>query len=240
MIGKLVNSKTLFMKINKQLFFLGLASFSFFYSCKDEKNEEASGEIVPVVITNNDIEQARELKLSNPLVDSTWLFDSSNIGFGQRQDFNPDSALVKHQFAYEENTDWYKFTGSADTSVSITVEPNDPTQEYDIVIFKSTGDSIGSDLRNGLVPSIRSNFAKISKPDDTITGLYCDHRLYDHVPADSIQQFSRAFWMQTGETFYAVLNTPGGRGKGYKLRVHACAPGSAGNRHKSNLISKAS
>ena len=228
------------MKLNNHLFVLGLASFSLFYSCKDEKKDEASGDMAPVVITNNDIEQAKELKLSNPLIDSTWLFDSSNVGFGQRQDFNSDSALVKNQFAFEENTDWFKFIGSTDTSVSITVEPNDSTQEYDMVVFKSTGDSIGPDLRNGLVPSIRSNFAKISNPNDTITGFYCDHRLYDHVPVDSIHQFSRAFWMQTGETYYVVLNTPGGKGKGYKLRIHACAPGSAGNKNQSNIIRKAS
>ena len=228
------------MKLNNHLFVLGLASFSLFYSCKDEKKDEASGDMAPVVITNNDIEQAKELKLSNPLIDSTWLFDSTNVGFGQRQDFNSDSALVKNQFAFEENTDWFKFIGSTDTSVSITVEPNDSTQEYDMVVFKSTGDSIGPDLRNGLVPSIRSNFAKISNPNDTITGFYCDYRLYDHVPVDSIHQFSRAFWMQTGETYYVVLNTPSGKGKGYKLRIHACAPGAAGNKNQSNIIRKAS
>jgi outer membrane protein OmpA-like peptidoglycan-associated protein/LysM repeat protein len=162
------------------------------------------------------------------------------VGFGQRQDFNADSALVKNQFAYEENTDWFKFVGSTDTSVSITIEPNDSTQEYDMVVFKSSGDSVGSDLRNGLIPSIRSNFAKISNLNDTITGFYCDHRLYDHVPSDSLHQFSRAFWMQTGETYYLVLNTPNGKGKGYKLRIHACAPGSAGNKNISNTIAKAS
>lgn len=218
------------MTIFKRFALLGFAAFGFLVSCSEDKKQESVEQTPPpVVITNNDIEQAKEIFLSNPLIDSTWLIDSSNVGFGQRQDFNADSAIVKNQFAYEENTDWYKFVGSTDTSVSITIEPNDPTAEYDLVIFKSTGDSVGADLRNGLIPSIRSNFAKISKPEDTITGFYCDHRLYDHIPSDSVQQFSRAFWMEKGATYYLVLNTPTAPGKGYKLRIHACAPGQGGN-----------
>ena len=226
------------MKIQKFLSIIGIASLSFFYSCKEEKKEQVSEQQAPPVITNNDIEQARILTLSNPLIDSTWEIDSSNVGYGQRQDFNADSALAKHQLPIEENTDWYKFIGSTDTSVSITIEPNDPTQEYDLVLFKSTGDSVSSDLRNGLIPAIRSNFAKISKPEDTITGFNCDPKLYDFVPADSTRQFSRAFWMQNGETYYLVLNTPTGKGAGYKLRIHACAPGEAGNTNSSNVIRK--
>jgi len=235
-----VNLNTLFMNFKKYLFFLGLASQVLFTSCNDSNKETSTDQSTNIVITNNDIEQAKWLFLSNPLIDSTWLFDSSNTGFGQRQDFNADSALVKHLYAYEENTDWFKFVGSTDTSISITVEPNDSTAEYDILVFKSSGDSVGPDLRNGLIPAIRSNFAKVNSPGDTITGFDCDYRLYDFVPSDSIQQFSRAFWMEAGQTYYLVLNTPTAKGKGYKLRIHSCAPGSAGKKHSSNMIAKAS
>jgi outer membrane protein OmpA-like peptidoglycan-associated protein len=216
------------MKVNRYLSLFGISFFSLFYACTEEKKPENENQAPPVVITNNDIEQARELFLTDPVIDSTWLIDSSNTGFGQRQDFNSDSALVKHMYAQEENTDWYKFVGSADTSLSITVEPNDPAAEYDMVVFKSTGDSVGPDLRKGLIPAIRSNFAKISKPEDTITGLQCDPRLADYVPVDSTHQFSRAFWMQKGETYFVVLNTNTPKGKGYKLRIHSCAPGEYG------------
>ena len=80
------------MKIQKFLSIIGIASLSFFYSCKEEKKEQVSEQQAPPVITNNDIEQARILTLSNPLIDSTWEIDSSNVGYGQRQDFNADSA----------------------------------------------------------------------------------------------------------------------------------------------------
>jgi outer membrane protein OmpA-like peptidoglycan-associated protein/LysM repeat protein len=217
------------MNLKKYLLFAFSSGLSFLYSCSCEK--ETKQDAPPVVITNNDIEQAKELILPNPVTDTTWLIDSSNIGFGQRQDFNADSALVRHLYATEENTDWYKFVAPTDTSLAITVEPNDPSAEYDMVVFRSTGDSTGPDLRKGIVPAIRSNFARISKPEDTITGLYCDHRLAEHVPSDSIHQFSKAFWIQTGETYYVVLNTNTGKGKGYKLRMHSCAPGEAGPKH---------
>ena len=212
------------MNFKKSLVYLSLFGAGIFQSCTEEKKEEIQDQPV-IVITNNDIEQARELIFSAPVQDTTWLIDSSNTGFGQRQDFNADSAAVKHLFAAEENTDWYRFVAPADTSLAITVEPNDPTAEYDLVVFKSTGDSTGADLRKGLVPAVRSNFARRSLPEDTITGLGCNWRFQEHVPVDSTQQFAEAFWMQKGETYYVVLNTPNGKGQGYKLRIHSCAPG---------------
>ncbi len=221
------------MNLNKYLFLIGLSSLSVLTACNNEPKHETQ-EAPKVAITNNDIEQARELILPNPVTDTTWSIDSSNTGFGQRQDFNADSANVKHLFASEENADWYKFTAQTDTSIAVTVEPNDPSAEYDMVVFKSTGDSTGSDLRKGLIPAIRSNFAKIAKAGDTITGLYCDSRLADFVPSDSTSQFSRAFWIQTGETYYVVLNTTTAKGNGYKLRIHSCAPGEGGNRDHEN------
>lgn len=221
------------MNLNKYLFLIGLSSLSVLTACKNEPKNETQ-DAPQVVITNNDIEQTRELVLPNPVSDTTWLIDSSNTGFGQRQDFNSDSSKVKHLFASEENADWYKFTAQTDTSIAVTVEPNDPSAEYDLVIFKSTGDSTGPDLRKGLIPAIRSNFAKVSKSEDTITGLYCDPRLADFVPSDSTSQFSRAFWIQSGETYYVVLNTTTAKGNGYKLRIHSCAPGEAGHREHGN------
>ena len=217
------------MNINKYLFYLGVASVAFFQSCTEEKKENEQDQ-PQIVITNNDIEQARELFFSAPVTDTTWLIDSSNVGFGQRQDFNSDSAWVKHTYAQEENTDWYRFVSPADTSLAITVEPNDPAAEYDMIVFKSTGDSVSADLRKGLIPSIRSNFAKRSLPEDTMTGLGCYHKHYEHVPVDSTHQFARAFWAQKGETYYVVLNNPTGKGQGYKLNIHSCAPGDGGNR----------
>lgn len=213
------------MKVYRFLAFLTLSSGFWLGSCTEKKNNDTENQAPQVVITNNDIEQAKEIILSNPLVDTTFFIDSSNIGFGQKQDFNPDSAASKHLFIREENTDWYRFTAPADTSLAINVEPNDPAAEYDLVIFKGTGDSTGSDLRKGLIPAIRSNLAKNSGPADTITGLACNPRLPDFVPSDSARQFSRAFFMEKGETYYLVLNTTSARGKGYKLRFHSCAPG---------------
>lgn len=216
------------MKIRSIFFRLLLAGCIINQSCtQEEKKEETQEQQEPEIKkTNNDLEYATELFLSNPVIDSTWLIDSSNYGPGQ-QEFNPDSASVRHTFAQEENTDWYKFVGSADTSLAITVEPNDPAAEYDLLVFKAT-ENVAGDLKGGLIPAIRSNFAKRSLPEDTITGFHCNYRLSHHVPADSTQQFSEAFWMQKGETYYLVLNTPTGGGKGYKLRMHSCAPGTGG------------
>lgn len=218
------------MNLKQQLFFIGVSGLSLFFSCNTEPKQEEQSQQTMSVVTNNDIEQARELILSNPVTDTTWLFDSSNTGFGQRQDFNSDSASVKHTFSAEENTDWYKFTAPVDTSLSITIEPNDPSAEYDLIVFESTGDSVGPDLRKGLIPAIRSNFAKINTEADTITGFCCDHRLAEHVASNDSAQCSRAFWISSGKTYYLVANTPTAKGKGYKLRIQACAPGEAGSR----------
>lgn len=218
------------MNLSKRLVICGIAGMFGLQSCNEEPKEQAQ-EQAPIVITNNDIEQAKELYISNPVIDSTWLIDSSNTGFGQRQDFNADSAWAKKMYAQEENTDWYKFVAPSDTSLVVTVEPDDPAAEYDMVVFKSSGDSVGPDLQKGLIPSIRSNFAKRSLPEDTITGLDCDYHFAEHTPADSSKQFSEAFWMQKGETYYIVLNTTTAKGLGYKLRIHSCAPG---NGNKSN------
>lgn len=217
------------MKVYRYLTFLTLSAGLWFASCTGEKNNKTENEAPQIVVTNNDIEQAKEIILSNPVADTTILADSSNTGFGQKQDFNADSAAAKHLFSQEENTDWYRFTAPSDTSLAITVEPNDSAAEYDMVVFKGTGDSTGSDLRKGIIPAIRSNFARISGPADTITGLQCNPGLFDFVPSDSSNQFSRAFWMEKGETYYLVLNTSTPRGKGYKLRFHSCAPGAPGD-----------
>lgn len=216
------------MKIHQSLLYrLILASFVIIQSCSEEEKKEETQEQPVVVITNNDLSNARELYLSNPVIDTTWLIDSSNTG-GGLQEFNSDSASLRHTYFQEDNTDWYKFVGSADTSLAITVEPNDPNAEYDLLVLKSTGSSFAEDLKNGIVTSLRSNFAKRSLPEDTITGLSCNYRLAHHVPADSAQQFSEAFWMQRDETYYVVLNTTTPKGNGYKLRIHSCAPGTGG------------
>jgi outer membrane protein OmpA-like peptidoglycan-associated protein/LysM repeat protein len=223
------------MHFKKYLSFIVLSAFSFLVACNDPKKSESQQNEAAALITNNDIEQAKELFIPTLVTDTTWLIDSSNTGFGQRQDFNADSAFVKNTYQAEINTDWYRFVAPKDTSLAITVEPNDPTAEYDMIVFKSTGDSIKSDLAKGLIPAIRSNFSKISKPEDTITGFKCDYRLFDHNSSDSINQFSEAFWMQKGETYYLVLNTTSPKGAGYKLRMHSCAPGEGVRKGSSDI-----
>jgi outer membrane protein OmpA-like peptidoglycan-associated protein/LysM repeat protein len=225
------------MNINKTLMLLGVSGLLFFTGCKDEPKQEEQQTVAPIVITNNDIGQAKELFLQNPVIDTTWLIDSSNTGFGQKQDFNPDSAVAKNTLPAEQNTDWYKFVASADTSLSITIEPNDPLAEYDILVFKSTGDSVESDLHKGLIPAIRSNYGRITKPSDTITGFHCDHRLPEHVRNGDSLAFAKAFWTQQGETYFIVVNTETEKGKGYKLRIQACAPGTGGDKSGSAIAS---
>ena len=201
-----------------------LASFAALagvFSCKTEEKKESS-EASPKLVSN-DLANARVLELGFPLKDTVITIDSGNAGAGQ-QEFNADSAVLRHMPATEDNSDWYTFTAAGDTALAFTIKPKDSTSELDFVLFRKTGDNISADLAAGKVNALRSNAAKVS--GDGSTGLTCDPRMGRH-GNDSVSM-SKAFVMRSGQTYYLVVNSPAGRSNGYDISFHACAPGEGG------------
>lgn len=211
----------LFMRFNNLIMLSSVALMTLVFSCKTEEKKESS-EPAPV-LTNNDASNARVLELAFPLKDTTFIIDTGNTGGGQVQEFSTDSAALRHMFAREDNTEWYKFTASGDTGLSISLRPKDPANQLDFVLFRAN-DGFAADLAAGKLNALRSNFNR-----DTVDGkkgLACDPRLSYHGAGGS--PMSRAFTTRKDQAYYLVVNSAAGKSSGYELKFHACSPGEGG------------
>ena len=208
----------------KSLYLLASLTFiSGLYSCKTEEKKESAEN--PPIVSNSDISNSRSIDLGFPIKDSTITIDSANTGGGQNQEFNADSATIRHMFSTEDNSDWYKITSKGDTAISFTIKPKDSSTELDFVLFRGNQESISADLKTGTVKALRSNFSKVQ--GDGSTGLACDARLGFHV-SDTGTSMSRAFVIRKDQIYYLVVNAKSSKNSGYDLSFHACSPGEGG------------
>lgn len=202
------------------LVFLGLLTGLF--SCKTEENQETTDTLPSV--TNNDAERARPIELSFPLNDTIISIDSGNTGGGNAQEFNSDSASIRHTFSKEDNSEWYKLTCTGDVCVGFTITPKDPAAELDFVLIRTTGDNFSTELAAGRLKALRSNSNPASS--DGVTGLACDASLRYH--GSDGGSMSRAFVLRKEQSYFLVVNSPNGRSSGYSIAFTACAPGADG------------
>jgi len=208
----------------KSLYLLASLTFiSGLYSCKTEEKKESAEN--PPIVSNSDISNSRSIDLGFPIKDSTITIDSANTGGGQNQEFNADSATIRHMFSAEDNSDWYKITSKGDTAISFTIKPKDSSTELDFVLFRGNQESISADLKAGTVKALRSNFSKVQ--GDGSTGLACDARLGFHV-SDTGTSMSRAFVIRKDQIYYLVVNAKSSKNSGYDLSFHACSLGEGG------------
>ena len=210
------------MNFKNLLLIASITAFAGLYSCKTEEKKEGSEN--PPVVSNNDLANAKSLEIVFPLKDTTILVDSGNTGGGQVQEFNADSAALRHMPASEDNTDWYKISADGDTGVSFTIKPKDAASELDFVLFRTSSSDVSADLAAGKINALRSNFNTTS--GDGSTGLACNTSLTFH--GSDGNSMSRAFVLRKGQVYYLVVNSPSGRSSGYEISFHACAPGEGG------------
>ena len=211
------------MKLKSLYLLASLAIFSGLYSCKTEEKKESAEN--PPIVSNSDFSNSRSIDLGFPIKDSTLTIDSANTGGGMNQEFNADSATIRHMFSAEDNSDWYKITSKGDTAISFTIKPKDSSTELDFVLFRGNQESISADLKAGTIKALRSNFSKVQ--GDGSTGLACDARLGFHV-SDTGTTMSRAFVIRKDQIYYLVVNAKSSKNSGYDLSFHACSPGEGG------------
>ena len=209
------------MNLKNLAFIAAFSVLTGLFSCKTDEKKEGTEN--PSVL-NNDLSNAKEINFIFPLKDSTILVDSGNTGGGQVQEFNADSASLRHMLASEDNTDWYKLTASGDTAISFTIKPKDAAAELDFVLFRVSSQDISGSLAAGVANALRSNFNKAS--GDGSTGLACDPSLSFH--GTDGNSMSRAFTIRKDQTYYLVVNSTSGKSSGYEISFHACAPGEGG------------
>jgi hypothetical protein len=210
------------MNFKNLVLIASVAAFAGLYSCKTEDKKEGSEN--PPAVSNNDLNNAKSLDIIFPLRDTTIMVDSGNAGGGQVQEFNADSASLRHMPAAEDNTDWYKITADGDTGVAFTIKPKDAASELDFVLFRASSADVSADLAAGKLNALRSNFNTAS--GDGSTGLACNTSLTFH--GSDGNSMSRAFTLRKGQVYYLVVNSPAGRINGYEMSFHACAPGEGG------------
>jgi len=209
------------MNLKNLAFIAAFSALTGLFSCKTDEKKEGTEN--PSVL-NNDLSNAKEINFIFPLKDSTILVDSGNTGSGQVQEFNSDSASLRHMYASEDNTDWYKLTANGDTAISFTIKPKDAAAELDFVLFRAASQDVSGSLAAGLANSLRSNFNKAS--GDGSTGLACNPSLSFH--GTDGNSMSRAFTIRKDQTYYLVVNSSAGKSSGYEISFHACAPGEGG------------
>ena len=187
-----------------------------FYSCKttDKKEEDSVAEF-----QNTDAGNARSIAFSTAFPDTLISVESGNTGGGQTQEFNADSAALRHMPAREDNTDWYKLVTPVDTGLAFTITPKNASEEIDFVLFRASDENISASLSEGKLNALRSNFNKTS--GNGSTGLACNPKLSYH-GADG-DAMSRAFVIRKNQTYYLVVNAPAGKSAGYDLQFHACS-----------------
>lgn len=148
----------------------------------------------------NDIEgalragKAQEVKLTCP-----------PKGTGVKKEAASGRAVDKYYFEDEHNITWIKFRAKWDGHLNLRIEPDSLKDDYDFLLFKSTGENFESKLSNRSVKPIRSNIARNKEGQKGVTGLnYLATKAFIHSGPN--EQFSSSPDVKANDEFYLAID----------------------------------
>jgi len=140
-------------------------------------------------------------------------------GYGAIQEIPVKEKLSKYYFETEHNSAWYLLKINAEGELVVDIKPQDPTNDYDFLLFKYTDSNFCRDfLLRKLIP-VRSNISRVSEEDSGKTGLSSNAKVEYETRGKGFA-YSKSIQVKKGEQYMLVLDNVYDSGKGHTIFFH--------------------
>ncbi len=128
--------------------------------------------------------------------------------------FGPTTAPVSSStssndpFQRKNNYVWYKFTIKKSGKLLFDIIPINPTDNYDFILYKESGDNICQSIKDKSIKPVKYNIFKTDANNNGYTGL--------SINGDK-KTYEEGVDVKKGENYYLLLNNVYEKGKGHSI-----------------------
>ena len=177
-----------------------LMFLSFAYNLNAQKT-------IQVLLKNADCSEAIDITGLNEI------HATAPIGIGRYLEFQPTKTSL-YSFNSEHHTVWYKFVIQQSCVMSMVITPDNPSNDYDFILYRAIGEKTCKFIRKGELKPVRTN---ISRPNSTgQTGLNAKGTHY-YVHSGKGNSWSKPLAVKRGEVYYLILDNVYDGGQGHKI-----------------------
>lgn len=143
----------------------------------------------------------------------TEIHATAPVGAGVWQEFQAEKTSL-YSFNSEHHTVWYKFVIQQSCVMNMVITPDNPSNDYDFILFRANGEKTCQFIRKGELKPVRTN---ISRPNATgQTGLGSKGTHY-YVHSGKGNSWSKPLTVKRGEVYYLVLDNVYDGGEGHRI-----------------------
>jgi outer membrane protein OmpA-like peptidoglycan-associated protein len=124
-----------------------------------------------------------------------------------------------YYFEREHNTVWYRFKIPYNTTLSFDIVPLVKDDDFDFLIFKSSGPAFCDKFKKEEQHPVRTNISRVSQFEGGKTGLK-DDAVEKYVPSGPGDPYSQSLEVKKGEIYYLVVDNPKRENKGHTIFLH--------------------
>lgn len=127
------------------------------------------------------------------------------VASGKKTDLN--------YFEKEHNVLWMKFKALRSSDLIFTINPKNPQNDYDFLLFKSDGKDAVQRIKTKKLKPIRSNLSRNNETKDGITGLSFNANK-THINAGPNDEYSSVVKVEKDEDYFLVIDNVYEEGQG--------------------------
>lgn len=135
-----------------------------------------------------------------------------NNKIGSKYEIKKEAERNPYIFAWEHNVVWYKFTPEKDGELEILIYPEDPSENFDFVLYVTDGRWFCSDFEEYKSSPLRSNLST----NPGTTGISAIGK-EEYVTEEGMNAYSSPVKVKVGFTYYLILDSPDGPNSGHSI-----------------------
>lgn len=143
----------------------------------------------------------------------------SPLGYGNELEIQGKAENDPKWFEREHNTIWFKFVPKRTQYLAIDITPESVEDDFDFLLFESSGPGFCKRVKNGEIDPIRTNISRNNAKVDSKTGLSLESD-EEFVKAGPGNAYSKAVQVIKGQEYYLVLDNPNQANRGLSLYIN--------------------
>jgi len=151
---------------------------------------------------------------------SDTIFGPTNApkGSGKEIEFSGDKTSL-YEFEKKHNAVWYYFKAPVTGELTFEIIPINPKDDYDFILYKSTGANFCEDIKLKKVTPVRTCISRTDISISGKTGLSYD-AVDNFVSQGPGSSFSKFINVKKGEVYYLAVDNVYPNGKGHTIVLH--------------------
>lgn len=155
------------------------------------------------------------------ITDSTAIQFSAPHGYGSFKEFSGNGWDDLIYLEAEHNSVWVKFESKFDCQISFTVKPDEPTDDYDFLLWEVQSNEECKGIANKSLIPIRSNMARQVPSKGGFTGLSTKSQA-PYVKSGPGSNFSSIVHTHSGKQYVLLIDRVKATGNGFTLQIENC------------------